>query len=354
MQRGSITGAEGGYIRYFSLFTGKCIINCSIFILNSSLFLSGIFPGRTEKMAKKRIYTYSGKCFLQNKLEYFLFLMFSGFFRMLGLKNARKFSGVVAAIFFYLVPIRKKTVLENLKKAFPEKSEKEINKIAFATYKSFSTALIEILLMPSMSRKEIEAAVDVPDEFKQLILKRFNEGNGVILLSAHFGNWEYIAASVSAQINLPLYAIVKSQRNPYVNQWMNAAREKWLNKVVPLGMSVREIFKQLKEKRVVAMVADQRGPSDGIRVNLFGMRTSVYPGPAMLALKTKAPIIIGLNVRQKDNSYKVFFEEVCMENLPEKDEDKIIEISQRHTEFLERYVRQYPEQWLWMHKRWKY
>lgn len=270
------------------------------------------------------------------------------------MRRARKFSGFLAFLFYYLIPIRKQTVLENLIKAFPEKSQAEINKIAYNTYKSFSTALIEILMMPYLDRCEIEKVLDTKDEYKQLIIDKFNEGKGVILLSAHFGNWEYIAASVSAQINLPFYVIVKSQRNPFVNEWMNKARESWINKVVPLGMSVREIFKQLKEKHIVAMVADQRGPSDGIRVNFFGRKASVYPGPAMLALKTKAPILYGITVRQKDSLYKVYVEEVSMENLPDSDEEKIIELSQRHTDILEKFIRENPEQWLWMHKRWKY
>jgi Kdo2-lipid IVA lauroyltransferase/acyltransferase len=291
---------------------------------------------------------------LQNKLEYYIFLGFSRFFKILGLTNARKFGGVLGALFYYIIPIRKTTVIDNLHKAFPEKSAKEIKKIAFNTYKSFSITLIEILLMPYMSRKEIESVVQVSEQIKSLVTNSYRENRGVILLSAHFGNWEYIAASVSAQIDLPFYVIVKSQRNPFVNDWMNRARVSWINKIVPLGISVREIFKQLKEKHIVAMVADQRGPSDGIRVNLFGMKASVYPGPAMLALKTKAPLLFGVAVRQKDYSYKVFLEEICMDNLPDNDEEKIIEISQRHTDLLERFARAYPEQWLWMHKRWKY
>lgn len=291
---------------------------------------------------------------LQNKIEYFLFIAFSRFFHLLGLNNARKFCGALAVLFYYFIPIRKETVLDNLRKAFPEKDDKEIRRIAFGVYKSFSIALIEILLLPYMSRTEIESVLETTDQTRSMIVDAIRRGNGVILLSAHYGNWEYIAASVSAQINVPFYVIVKSQRNPFVDDWMNKARTNWINKVVPLGVSVREIFKQLKEKHIVAMVADQRGPSDGIRVNFFGRKASVYPGPALLALKTKAPILFGMAVREKDYSYKVYVEEVSIDNLPESDDEKIKEISQRHTDILERFIRLHPEQWFWMHKRWKY
>jgi len=309
-----------------------------MYIHFSSLFLYDIIFGR----------------FLQNRIEYFLFLAFGAFFRMLGLKRSRRLSGILGGLFYYFIPIRKKTVIENLTKAFPEKNEKEIRRIAFNTYKSFLTTFIEILLMPYMSREEIENAVYAPEKIKKIILDSFHKDRGVILLSAHFGNWEYVAASVSAQVNEPFYVIVKSQRNPYVNDWMNRARTSWINKIVPLGISIREVFRQLKEKHIVAMVADQRGPSDGIRVTLLGRKASVYPGPAMLAVKTNAPVLFGVAIRQKDYSYKLELGEISTENLPEKDEEKIFEISQRHTDLLEKYIREYPEQWLWMHKRWKY
>jgi Kdo2-lipid IVA lauroyltransferase/acyltransferase len=270
------------------------------------------------------------------------------------LKKARKLSGFIACLFFYLIPIRKETVLDNLGLAFPEKSKEELRKIAFNVYKSVSITLVEILLMPYMSPKEIERAADASNEVKTLICSKLNEGRGVILMTAHYGNWEYNAASVSVQLDEPFYIVVKSQRNPYVNKWMNDTRTKWGNKIVPLGASIREIFKQLKEKHIVAMIADQRGPVEGIRVNFFGRKVSVYSGPALLALKTKAPILFGLGIRQSDFSYKVHFEEVNMDNLPASDDEKIIEISQRHTDILERYIRLHPEQWFWMHKRWKY
>ncbi len=289
---------------------------------------------------------------MKNKTEYLLFLLLGLVVKTLGLKFSRRLSFILAFIFFYFIPIRKKTAVENLSIAFNNLSQKKIKKIAFGSYKSFVTALIEILYMPNMSRNDIEKAVVCPN--KELIKQKYDENKGLILLSAHFGNWEYVAASVSAQVKIPFYVIVKSQRNPYVNDWLNKARTMWINKVVPLGISIRQIYSELKEKNIVAMVADQRGPIEGIRVNFFGRKASVYSGPAILALKTDSPIIYGVTVRQPDNSYVTELHEISKENLPDDYNEKIIELSQRHTSFLEKYIREYPEQWLWMHKRWKY
>jgi len=235
---------------------------------------------------------------MKNRIEYFLFLLFSLTFGLLGLKTARKLASLLTFIFYYIIPIRKKTVIENLTNAFPEYDVKKIRSIAYNTYKSFLTAFIEILYLKKISRQELEAAVNCPN--KDLIETKFNEDKGVILLSAHFGNWEYVAASVALQLNLPFSVVVKPQRNPYVSDWMNNVRTRWNNDIVSLGLSIRKTYQTLKEKKIVAMVADQRGPQESIKINFFGRKVSVHVGPAVLALKTGAPILCGIPVRQKD------------------------------------------------------
>ncbi|MCL5031555.1 MAG: lysophospholipid acyltransferase family protein [Bacteroidetes bacterium] len=289
---------------------------------------------------------------MKDKIEYILFKTFSYLFKICGLKLSRRFSLVLAFVFFYIIPIRKNTTIENISKAFPEFGKKKIKKIAFGSYKSFSKTIIEILYLPWMSNDEIINSIQIKG--LDITREKYEEKNGLIMLSAHFGNWEFMAISIALQMGIPFSVVVKSQRNEYVTNWLNNVREKWGNKIVPLGISIRQIYKELKEKNIVAMVADQRGPSDGIRVNFFGRKASVYSGPAILALKTKAPIVYGISVRQSDDSYKTDLEEIELNNLPDNEDEKIVEINQRLTDYLEKYIRQNPEQWLWMHKRWKY
>ncbi len=289
---------------------------------------------------------------MSDRIEYFIFVLFSYLFKVTGLKVARKISTVLAFVFFYIIPIRKETTIENLSKAFPEYAGEKIKKIAYGSYKSFAIALIEILYIPWMTKQEVINAVKCRN--LEFVKKKYEEKKGLLLISAHFGNWEYMAVSMGAQLNIPLYVVVKPQSNVYVTNWLDNMRVMWGNKIVPLGISIRQIYKELKEKNIIAMVADQRGPAEGIRVNFFARKTSVYPGPAILALKTGSPILYGIAVRQPDYSYETEFFEISMENLPEKDEDKVIELNQRMFDYLESIARKYPEQWLWQHKRWKY
>ena len=289
---------------------------------------------------------------MKNEIEYILFLFLSKIFRLLGLNLSRKLSPVLAGLFYYFIPIRKSTVLENLRNAFPDYNENKIRQIAFGNYKSFAITLVEISCLPGTSKNDIEKKVNCKN--LDLIIDRYNENKGVILLGAHFGNWEYMATSVGVQLNIPLAVVVKNQRNPYVTEWMNRQRTKWNNTVVPLGISIREVYQTLKMKQIVAMVADQRGSEEGKKVNFFGRNISVHNGPAALALKSGAPILYGIGVRQKDYTYETTFTEISKDNLSGSNEDKIEQLSQRHMSYLEDFVRRYPEQWLWMHKRWKH
>jgi KDO2-lipid IV(A) lauroyltransferase len=271
---------------------------------------------------------------------------------MLGLRNSRKFSKVIAWFFYHILPIRKDVVFDNLKNAFPEFSQAEINKIAYGSYKNFALTLVEILYLPFMSQDQLEKVV----EYKNisLINQRYDEKKGVILLSAHFGNWEYCAISVGVQLQKKLSVLVKPQRNPYVNNWMNRARTKWTNDIVPLGVSIRNVYSVLANKGIVAMVADQRGPEESIKLDFFGRKTSVYTGPAILSLKMNIPIIYGITIRQPDLNYIAYIEEVSREDLPNEYDEQVKVLSERMLKYLEDIIRKYPEQWLWMHKRWKH
>ena len=289
---------------------------------------------------------------MKDRIEYLLFISLSLLLRIMGFNLSRKFAYLLALIFYYIIPIRKKTVFENLDIAFPEKSFEEKKKIAFSSYHSFCISMVEILILPYLSEQKVKSLIDLFNS--EILTKKYKEGNGVIVLSAHFGNWEYIAASVSLQIDIPFNIVVKNQRNGFVNDWMNRARTKWMNKVIPLGVSIRSAYSILKSGQILAIVADQRGPEDGLKLDFFGKRTSVFTGPAVLSLKTGAPILFGIPIRKPDYSYFAEVVEIDQSNLPEDFDEKVKVISERMIKYLEEIIRKYPEQWLWMHKRWKH
>jgi KDO2-lipid IV(A) lauroyltransferase len=258
---------------------------------------------------------------------------------------------LLAVLFYFVIPVRKKTVLENLKLAFPEYDKRKIKKIAFGVYKNVSITLVEILTLPALKKEQIDDLVEFRDA--DILVKKYYENEGLIILSAHFSNWEYAALLCAVNMKIPYSVIVKPLGNQYIYRWMNSERTKWGNEVVPLGPSVKNIYLALKQKKIVAIVADQRGPKEGVLVKFFGKDVYAHPGPAFFAVKTGTPIYYGLLIRQKNYKYKLCISEIDTSNLPEDKDEKIAVLTQRHTNYLENMIRQFPEQWLWLHKRWK-
>ena len=118
--------------------------------------------------------------------------------------------------------------------------------------------------------------------------------------------------------------------------------------------SIREMLRLLREKQAVGIVADQTAAKESISVSFFGREVPTYEGPAMLSLKTGAPLVAGFAVRLSDGSYEARFCEVPSSDLKEYSKENVAELTRRHVAVTESVIRQHPEQWMWMHKRWKH
>jgi KDO2-lipid IV(A) lauroyltransferase len=147
---------------------------------------------------------------------------------------------------------------------------------------------------------------------------------------------------------------VQRQRNRFVDAFMNKNRMLFGNKVVEMERAPREIIATLRNNGVVAILADQSGPQEGLFVNFFGRPASTHRGPAVFSVRTGAPIIMAFIIRGADGFYRVEFEEVDTRNVSGTDDEKVEQITARHVAMLEKYASRYPDHWLWMHKRWKH
>jgi len=289
---------------------------------------------------------------LKYKVEFILLVSIARFVGLFGLKNARYLAKPVAFLFYYLIPIRKTVVKKNLSLAFPNLNHHQINKLAFDNYYSIGISFIEIMAIKYSSRDDLTSMVifDNPELINSVIKKN----RGLILFTAHFGNWELGAIFAGMVLENTLYVLAKKQKNTLVAGLIKNVREKFGNKEILLGSSIRELYKTLKDKGNIGMVGDQRGPRDGARVNFFGRPTSIFTGTAAMALKINVPIVVALLGRRPDNKYYIFLEEISLTDLEGTTEEKEIEIIQRYMNILQKNIEKHPEQWFWMHDIWKY
>jgi len=270
----------------------------------------------------------------------------------LPLKSVQRLGVYLGSLGYYVVSRRRKIALENLRYAFPEKSERELRTIAKGAFRNFAITFTELLWFPNLTDEIIRQVVHIRNP--EVITESYRTGKGLILLAGHFGNWELIALAVGRLTGIPFTIIVQRQNNHLVDEVINRHRTLFGNRVVPKGASIREILRTLQERRVVAIAPDQSGPTEGPYVTFFGRTVSAHQGPAVFALKSGAPVIMGFMVRQQDGAYEVTLEEVPSADLTAYNDQTMLELTQRYTSLLEKYIRRYPDHWLWLHRRWKH
>lgn len=291
--------------------------------------------------------------FNKNKIEFALWKFFTRVVQKVGFKRIPKFANLLALIFFYIIPIRKSVVISNLKKAFPGKSDKEIKNLAFKNFVSIGITFMEIMAFQKMNKYEILDLATVNN--LDLAEEKIKNEKGVILLTAHIANWELGALFMGLALNKQINVLVKKQRNRLVAKWMSDIREKFTNKEIPLGVSVRELYKTLVQGGIVGIVGDQRAKKDdGVVVNFFNQPTLTFQGFAALGIKNKVPILVVLAERLSNGKYFIDITEINYENLPKSTSEQIRELNQRYMNIIENKIRVNPEQWLWMHNIWKY
>ncbi len=288
---------------------------------------------------------------MQNKIEYILLKILSNLITKFPLNISRKIAKLIGSFFYYLIPIRKEVVIKNLKIAFPYLSDFDISRLTKKSYQNLFIILIEILYLPRFNEDILRRLVKIKNV--ELIEQALKRDKGLIFVSAHFGNWEILAIASALILKQKFTLVIKPLRNPIVDEFINSWRTKFGNEIIPLGISVKNVFKRLLQKNIIALLADQRASINSLEMDFFGRKTHVYEGPATLSIKTGAPLIFAIAIRQPDYSYHVELKEIKIDNKI-SDQENITHMTAIYISYLEDYIRQYPEQWLWFHNRWKH
>jgi len=285
-------------------------------------------------------------------VEFALFRLFRAVVLALPLKSVQRLGSALGWAAYFLLGSRRKVALDNLRHAYPSSPEGELKKIAKNSFRNYGITLLEFFWFPNLTSSAIRDLVKV--ENPALVEETLARGNGVIFLSGHYGNWELNAVCTGVRFDISITIIVQTQSNKKFDEAINRFRTQFGNKVVPMGASIREIIRTLREHGCVAIAPDQSGAMEGVYIDFFGRKVATHQGPAVFALRSGAPLLMGTLTRRDDGSYSQRFEIVPTDNLPASEEERVIELTQRHTAILERQIRSRPDQWLWMHRRWKH
>ena len=285
-------------------------------------------------------------------IEYGIFLFLSAVVRLLPLPLVHRAGFALARAAYPLLKSRRNVALRNLQNAFPDMDRKQRERIAAQSFNHITATFVELLWSPNYTKELIKKRVRI--EHLEVLTDLLQRKKGIVFLTAHFGSWEIGAQAIILNTDVTVCAIAKSQSNILVDRVINQWREVFGVKVVPMGMSVREIIRTLHEGGIIALVADQTAPKESVSVEFFGRQVPTFEGPAVFCLKTGAPIVLGCAVRQEDGNYSMELIHIPSDDLTGATQENIRELTQRQVHLTEEMIRQHPEQWMWMHKRWKH
>jgi KDO2-lipid IV(A) lauroyltransferase len=259
------------------------------------------------------------------------------------------FFTVLSLAYYYIAPVRRRIALENLKLAFPDKDPGEIRKIAQGVYRNMAIVAAEFFDLPSWTRETITRIVTV--EGLEHCVAALEKKRGMLLFGAHFGNWELAAAAVPLFLK-SVVVIYRPMDNAILEHLVTRVRRSTGNTVLAKDAAMWPMLRVLRKNGILGLLIDQNtGQWEGVFVDFFGMPACTTNGPALLALHTGAPVVPVFIVRQDDGRYRIIFgPEVDIIHTEDREND-VIENTRNFTTIIEKMVRRYPDQWLWVHNR---
>lgn len=259
-----------------------------------------------------------------------------------------KFIGRLA---FILLRSRKKIALSNVKRALIDLSDEGIKATVKSNFEKLGINIVEFLLMPFIRDGQIPERFTV--EGREFFEEALHKGKGAIALGFHFGNWE-VTGIISKLLGHDIVALARPlKKQVLLNNFLNRLRGSTGLTIIVNENTGKEVMKLLKENKIVAILGDQREKrSRGVFVELFGTKVPTSKGTAMIAMKTGAAVIPVYAVRKGFLRYAF----VCGNPIEMERAGNIKELIEKNTRkinaFLETIIKQYPDEWFWVHRRW--
>jgi KDO2-lipid IV(A) lauroyltransferase len=266
--------------------------------------------------------------------------------------SIRKLFFKTTMIFFYYAAAKHRLIaLHNLRCAFPGKKMEELIAIAKGVYRNVAITAAEFFSMPSITRENLHQWVELEG------LEHYEAGisreNGLLSIVAHFGNWELMTIAVPYLFK-PMHIVYRPLDSPILDNMVEHVRTFCGNELIPKGGSGKLIMELLKQNHIIGILSDQNvAAREGVFVDFFGRPACTGVGLAVLALRSGAPILPAFMARQKSGKYKLILKPLIDVSRTGDYNRDLLDNTQRFTKIVEEVVREYPDQWFWIHQRWK-
>jgi len=260
-------------------------------------------------------------------------------------------SGKLLGLLFYSLAIpHRRLVRRNLQFCYPEWSAKEIRELSRRIFMNFGITLVEMLQCTFMSHEEVLKALRVEGE--ENFNKAFKSNRGIVIVSAHMGNWE-VGLHITNYYGKPMLGVAAKTRYGWADILLSRSRNRLGNTIIDKKGALPKITEGLRRGEVIGMLIDQSRRKHGVEVTFFGRKATASPAAALLALRCNSLVLPAFCVRRSDGQLtiqvKTPFELTRTGDL----RSDIQSNTQRMIDVVEEMVRTYPDQWFWLLKPWK-
>jgi len=257
------------------------------------------------------------------------------------------------ALAYAVVAGERRLALQHLARAFPELPEPERRALARGCFRHLGRSLFELCCVHQMDRA-LDEWIEFSAEDRAALERALQPGKGVVFVSGHLGSWELLGRRLGLT-GYPTYTIAAESADFRITRLLLRFREEGRIHVIWRGRdsAAKDMLRALRDGAILGMFLDQDTKVQSVFVPFFGHLASTPRGAAALALRTGASVVVGFCHRKPDGRYRVSVRAVEPPLREERSEAAVVALTARVTELIEQAIRRTPEQWIWMHRRWK-
>ncbi|MFO7660891.1 MAG: lysophospholipid acyltransferase family protein [Candidatus Cloacimonadaceae bacterium] len=284
---------------------------------------------------------------VQNRLEYIAFRGAVGWFRLLPYSLSKALVTGIFDLAGYRIGIRRKLAEQQLQDVFPQMAKAQRDRIIRNVYRNMALNVVDIYLTD-----DAKLFSQCRFENKDLLAEALSRNKGVLLITGHFGDWEAPCRMLPME-GYGLAMITKKQRNRLFDAFTNAIRERQGASIIEMKGALKGVLQHTGHGDLIGILIDQDAGGRGVLMDFLGKPASNWTGTAKIALRYQIPVVPGFVIRNQDETLTFHFEKMIDPTGLEDTQENVLQMIRAMNQALEDKIRQFPEQWFWVHKRWK-
>jgi KDO2-lipid IV(A) lauroyltransferase len=260
--------------------------------------------------------------------------------------------GELVGVFLYAFSVPHRLLVKrNLEFCYPEWSPKQVRELSKRVFKNAGITFVELVQATFISRQNLLEMFRLEGE--DHLLKAIEAGKGVIIISAHFGNWEVAPHILPCCFQQPMTGVARKMRFEWLDRWLYYVRTRFGNRIIYKKWALPTMMRTLRQGGLLAFFIDQSKRKQGVNVSFFGREATAIPAAALLAIRCNSPVV-PIFCRREPDGQLLFQVHSALELTRTEDRNSDLQSNtQKMIDVVEDMVRQYPEQWAWYQRPWK-